>query len=126
MLATSLLYIGALFVFIQGVLILAQIKNLVPAFSECDVDARRYFSLGWASLGFLLLVVPLGIAFAAFLFRFDSTVNLYTARWAGSLLALIAIWGFVTGFRTKLILLKLFPVFLLISAALIVSSTFLV
>jgi hypothetical protein len=118
-----LLYSGAGIVMAWGIAHIIPTQSVIRDFGELSEDNRRIITMEWVAEGLALAFVgALAVLVAAFGEPHSSTGVLVLRACAGMLLVL-ASWTFVAGRRTSIVPIRLCPLVLLVSAALLFLGT---
>ena len=115
-----LIYVGSAVVFLWGAAHLFPTKDIVEGFGDISPDNRRIITMEWIAEGVALLFAGALPAIVTILSKSDDRTSGIVSLATAVFLAVMALVAFFAGRKTSIIPIKVCPLVLLVSAALLV------
>jgi len=115
-----LLYIGSGIIIFWGIAHIVPTWSVVKGFGEISPQNRRIITMEWLAEGLTLMFIGVLVVLITFYYDPTNVISQLAYRVCAGMLVLLALLTLLTGFRTKIIPMKLCP------AVKILAATFLI
>jgi len=115
-----LLYIGSGIIIFWGLAHIVPTWSVIKGFGEISPHNRRIITMEWLAEGLTLMFIGVLVVLITFYYDPTNVISQLAYRVCAGMLVLLAILTLLTGFRTKIIPMKLCP------AVKILAATFLI
>ncbi len=118
-----IVYVGSFLVILWGIAHILPTHSVVKGFGELSEDSRRILTMEWVAEGLALCFVgglPLLLVTAGGL---QDSSGALAIRACAVMLAILAVWTFLIGGKTKITPIKICPLVLISGAALFYVAT---
>lgn len=115
-----LLYIGSGIIIFWGIAHIVPTWSVVKGFGDISPHNRRIITMEWLAEGLTLIFIGVLVVLITFYYDPTNVISQLAYRVCAGMLVLMALLTLLTGFRTKIIPMKLCP------AVKILAATFLI
>jgi len=115
-----LLYIGSGIILFWGIAHIVPTWSVVKGFGDISPHNRRIITMEWLAEGLTLIFIGVLVVLITFYYDPTNVISQLAYRVCAGMLVLLALLTLLTGFRTKIIPMKLCP------AVKILAATFLI